>query len=55
MEGRAEREKITETLKNEAIEHRQAKRKKKIQQIIMSKPERSDRRERSNGSGRRRN
>ena len=37
MEDRAGREKITERLKNEAIEHREAKRKQKIQQIIMSK------------------
>ena len=37
MEDRAGREKTTETLKNEAIEQRQAKRKQKIHQIIMSK------------------
>ena len=37
MEDRAGREKTTETLKNEAIEHWQAKRKQKIHQIIMSK------------------
>ena len=37
MEDREGREKTTETLKTEAIEQRQAKRKQKIHQIIMSK------------------
>ena len=37
MEDREGREKTTETLKNEAIEQRQAKRKQKIHHIIISK------------------
>ena len=37
MEDREEIEKTAETLKNEAIEHRQSKIKQKINQIIMSK------------------